>query len=366
MYHDIGYPIEKIEDISKEYLKRLMQNHRKANDKNELECKILVDTGLIMVNDNFISNYNVLIGKFIEKLCVLNDKTRNVLYDDLFNIKEIDKDNENIKKKYREDIKKKIEKLFYRALVKNADHGIFSSLLFLNAVNEGGPWNNQRNNQNHENKVVEQLTNEDMNEIALAIFSHNTLDRSKTPGNKWHLDDDFLSAHIDGKEIKFDFRVFCYNILKDTNKDHVDNWLVCLLILCDTFAQWGRSKGVKDDDKDKNMICIVPRKKEDSKVALCYPGLDKEEGTNSLKRFYAPQLGTILSKPEEKDFFCFCIKNPDGKCKIKPKENNIFRCIQCKGIDKDCIKIKQKDYSSLEETVEKSAYMHEYDKESYV
>lgn len=351
MYHDIGYPLEKIEDISKDYLKKLLFN----GSGDDIQCRISIDNGILLLNDEFINNFNVLIDKFVDNLLNFDDQIRSSLYSRLI-------PDTGQKERYKNDVKNKFTKLSYGALTKDADHGIFSALLFLNAANQMG--SNFCTTSCGDDNVT--LSSNDIMDIALAIFAHNTLDRSKAPGHKWHLTDKDFDIKLDKNSINFGFSVFCYNILSDEEKG-TDNWLGSLLILCDAFSQWGRN--TRKDDKD--LACLVPRSREnissDPKVCLCYPMLDKNKAGKKLNQFYAPQLCTILADPPEENIFQVYV-NPSEKAKCpmrRSHDNDISKCVTAKGIDGDCISIDTQKTWSLRNMPDSIHNMHEFDEKNW-
>ena len=377
MYHDIGYPIEKIEDISKNYLKKLLGE----NGDDDIQCRISIDNGMMLLNDEFINNFNVLIEKFVDNFLDFNDTIRSSLHKELipdikkiesYKSKELIPDTKKIES-YKNNVKNKFTRLSYGALTKDADHGIFSALLFLNAANQMG------DNFPRSTGDEDELDRDDIMDIALAIFSHNTLDRSKAPGHKWHLAEKDCNAILDGESIKFDFSVFCYNIYteveeeesekkkseeKELQKEKIDNWLASLLILCDSFSQWGRTTR-KDD---KNSVYLVPRQRgnQHPKVCLCYPKLEnKEDARERFRRFYDPQLSTILSDKCEKNLFQLYMNPLEKQCPMMRSDNkDISECLNGQ-IDTDCISIVRRNYCSIGDKPESPAYMHEFDKEAW-
>jgi len=368
MYHDIGYPIEKIEDISKNYLKKLLSE----NGGDDIQCKISIDNGMMLLNDGFINSFNELIEKFVDNFFDFNDRIRSSLHKELIPDKKLIFNKEPIAdtktiESYKSDVKNKFTRLSYGALTKDADHGIFSALLFLNAAKQTG-GNFIKPRSSGDNK--DELDSNDIMDIALAIFSHNTLDRSKAPGHKWHLAEKDCNAILDGKSIKFDFSVFCYNIYTEAEKKKkkIDNWLASLLILCDSFSQWGRTTRKDDEKDDKNSVYLVPRQRgnQHPKVCLCYPKLKKKEDARErFRRFYDPQLSTILSDRCEKNLFQLYINPPEKQCPTMRSDNkDISECLNGQ-IDTDCISIVRRNYCSIGDKPESSAYMHEFDKEAW-
>ncbi|MGD2086399.1 MAG: hypothetical protein PVH61_09480 [Candidatus Aminicenantes bacterium] len=238
MYHDIGYPIEKIENISQSYIKKLLQNDI---DNSDIECKLNPDWSSIIRNKDFVNDFYLLSDKFIDTFLYPlreeeiegNDKKvkekdvkdveqtkENFLKEQNLNQKEnIDQDlkeevegngkklnekrnvdplRENLFKKlnldkeenideYFEFAKKVFRQLSFNALTKNADHGIFSALLFLTAAKK-------------DNKLWAKHK-ETFYEVAVAIFAHNTLDRSKKRGEKWHLPERFIKYNEKDKKV---------------------------------------------------------------------------------------------------------------------------------------------------------------------
>jgi len=313
----------------------------------------------MLLNDEFINSFNELSTIFVKNFLDFDDfddDIRSPLYDELFSTADL-------KQKYKKDISKKFTRLSYGALTKDADHGIFSALLFLNAAKQmGGNFIKPRSTGDDKNE----LYRDDIMDIALAIFSHNTLDRSKAPGHKWHLATKDRNAKLDGKLIKFDFSVFCYNIYKEVEKKEpekkkIDNWLASLLILCDSFSQWGRKM---EEGDDKNSAYLVPRSDENTpNVCLCYPMLNQNEAHEKLEQFYAPQICTILANPSEENFFQIYVNPSNTKCPMRSHGNDTSKCLTSGGIDSDCISIDTQKKWSIRNKPDSKVHMHQFDKE---
>ena len=113
---------------------------------------------------------------------------------------------------------------------------------------------------------------------------------------------------------------------------------------------------------------MVPsqRGKQHPKICLCYPELkNKEEARKKFRRFYDPQLSTILSDKCEKNLFQLYINPPEKQCPMMRSDNkDISECLNGE-IDIDCISIVRRNYCSIGDKPDPSAYMHEFDKEAW-
>lgn len=330
MYHDIGYPIEKMETIAVQYLQRLRTGEHDSLDGDlaigvnigfeKLLASGLLSTRLRNITDSFVKNLfpdgttdSSCPKKRTKQLTQLEKFLRETYHKDM------------MLGEYREGLRHTFFQFCMHLALEHGEHGIISSLLF-----DGGARRSKLVNKasNDENKAMRETVN-------AAILSHHAFDNNgkwsiggkKGVPNHWA----FLSPQNDSQvgrgckeiaqSIGWDPAFFIYD-LEETNNFR---FLGALLILCDVLAQWGRT-----DETRQQLIYLRRRKDTDPLVFLCYPEIRTDDKPGDCRSYYAKQIDSITGP---------CINKAGGdterivtlgyKCEDPDKEKTAKRCHEC-------------------------------------
>lgn len=285
MYHDIGYPIQKMEDITKKYLDRLNPSmEKKLGDDIAIDVKI--GFGKLLASDLLGARLKAITDTLVNELAVdLGNKD-----EDATRREQVQKLTEYLGSNYHKQIdwpkyKRGMEHTFYQYCLRLAlnygEHGIISSLLFGSAA-----------------RCLDSETDiKTRREVSVAILGHHMLDEKGT----WSLTKDWTLQRSKPKETKpeqditdeqanemaqsiaWDPAFFAHELRKESNNSR---FLGTLLILCDTVSQWGRT----DDENDKKLALLRNRSDDDPLVVLCYPKMTDTGPAEKLLSHYESQL----------------------------------------------------------------------------
>jgi len=294
MYHDIAYPIQKMESIASKYLQRLDPGALGwpcVGDRLSVELRI--GYGSLMGSDLFGTRLRYLTNTFVQELFDSQNSRHKKLEEWLGTLHvELDMDT------YGSGLKESFFQHCLRMALNDGEHGILSALLLQNAARRSQDWAGLK----------------DACAVAsVAILSHHSLeDADMQPKNddetrsKWWLSDRWCilgggKEHLQklkhagkteiAEAIGFAPTLFSY----DLGSSNPYRFFASMLILCDTFSQWGRSKDVTGEDR---IYLRKPKGKPGLTVALCYPDRDKDSVKKIQEKYYEPQLNAITFSSE--------------------------------------------------------------------
>ncbi len=332
MYHDIAYPIQKMEDITKKYLDRLNPGmDGQVGDDMAIEVKI--GFGKLLASDLFGSRLRVITDALVDDLFPemtgRMGKARKMQIERLAEYLKQTYNSINLAM-YKNGLKDILYQFCLKLALNHGEHGILSSLLFDSAARSSClPIRMIRKG------------------ISVAILGHHMLDK----GGKWALTDRwtferskpgdstktkngtgrerFDAALETARSIAWDPSFLLYDLRKN-NKN--SSFFGTLLILCDSVSQWGRT----DNETDRKLALLMNRdKNEEALVVLCYPKTRKKKDALKFRDHYENQLMHLTGPPrledgKRKNGFVKLLYN----CPIYRSNQNLTvsaeRCNECK------------------------------------
>lgn len=313
MYHDIGYPIQKMGDIAKKYLERLNVGGKNGAINKDIDIEINIGYGRLLgsglfgarlrrITDSYIDvmfpqNANSVRGKNIDNTI----KTINSLCNTDINLE-----------LYKEGLKHTFFHYCLSLALEHGEHGIISALLFDRAARSSLL-----------NKCGSEINGLGLREkVSIAILAHHMFDRNGVWEDHYNIPQNEGECPLGNspqeiaESIGWDPAWFFYDLKNNDREFH----LLCgLLVLCDSLSQWGRT----EDANDKKLACLRVRKNDDNYMIVCYPkGIDIKE----MEKFYSAQLERITG-PSRERFISIGSKRPekDGKSSCKTAE----KCHEC-------------------------------------
>lgn len=326
MYHDVGYPIQEMEEIAKKYLERLnMSEESRVGDDMSIDVKI--GYGKLLASGLFGARLKVITDNLVDKLFVDHGATN----ESAARNEQVKKLEKYLQSHYNKNINWSIYKsgmnhTFYQYCLRLAlnygEHGIISALLFDSAA-----------------RCLSSAREIKMRrEVSVAILGHHMLDKT----GKWPLTDHWTYRSNESEEAKpeqaitkeqakemarsiaWDPAFFAYELRKKSNNSC---FLGTLLILCDTVSQWGRT----DDEEDKKLALLRNRNNDEPLVVLCYPKMTDTGLAEDLLSHYESQLKYIAGPyPIKKVGFVTLKYNCSSYNEDDDKEITAEKCSECK------------------------------------
>ncbi len=327
MYHDIAYPIQKMKDITEQYLKRLDPgNADRVGVGDNIGVDVTIGFGKLLASNLLGPRLKSITDAFVKALFEADlqkvDGNRRKELEKMADWLNKTKNGLNLAT-YKKGVMESFFQFCLRSAINTGEHGILSALRFDEAATRRRPINASLRKQ-----------------VAVAILGHHMLDGSDEGKPKldkrWHVigtDLKFpenLSMSEVARAVGFEHPFFLYDLRWTEESGRVEKELIrcltTLLILCDTLAQWGRSK----EANDGNIVYLhePAAANSNAKFVLCYPYITADKKVLEMGKYYRPQLLTITGNFKKQrliDLTCNCTYNENNK----PAES-ASSCGRCK------------------------------------
>lgn len=321
MYHDIAYPVQKIDEISNKYLKQLEPGIAKwSGIGDRLDVSLRISYGALIGSDLFGARLKALTDTFVDNFFDESSNSRKGEYKKLKDWLS-DLPGKPSLNNYKAGLKVSFYQYCLKVVLNSGEHGIVSALLFQNAARRSEEWSNQQFRRQCE-------------VASIGILLHHSLDKK----GAWEMGDRWKVLGADPKKIDklcksfkaeigevlgFAQTLFSYDL--DSKNEY--QFTSSMLILCDVLSQWGRSKSITGETRIC-LRCINNDISTDNElhIVLCYPDKKDDKLKEINEKYYDRQFKTISSLSTlQLKLFLNCDCKPDKDKSILTAEN----CDKC-------------------------------------